>query len=36
MKTFWSVILKGAMAVANYAAQHPDDVKALVKAAREK
>lgn len=34
MKTFWSAVLKGAMWVANYAAEHPDQVVALVKAAK--
>jgi hypothetical protein len=35
MKTFWSAVLKGAVWVAHYAADHPDQVVAAVKAVQD-
>lgn len=32
---FWQSILKGAMWVANYAADHPDQIVALVKTVKQ-
>lgn len=32
MKPFWSAVLKGAVWVAHYASDHPDQVAAAVKA----